>query len=310
MNIVVDGTYGIPQIDKNNILNKGNYTVRVQSDNHVLDDKTGSKTQSTSLGSSFTFKRYQDSGTNRLKIGNYYYLGDMEVRLVGGNIELINHVHIETYLYGVVPYEMSDSWPLEAQKAQAVAARTYAMKKKNNKNRYDVVDTTNDQVYRGYNSAYKNSIKAVNDTFGEVLKYNGGYAETFYSSSNGGMVEASGNLWGSLPYSKVKEDPYDANNPNNPNRSWTKAYYKKPVDSKLLERLDFKNKLKEKGLEEKDIENLEIRSLEFTYNDSGRADKGKIVLAMNKKQDSNKETEPEEIIVEIGLSNRNIRTIF
>ena len=40
----------------------------------------------------------------------------MEVRLVGGNIELINHVHIETYLYGVVPYEMSDSWPLEAQK--------------------------------------------------------------------------------------------------------------------------------------------------------------------------------------------------
>ena len=54
------------------------------------------------------------------------------------------------------------------------------------------MDTTNDQVYRGYNSAYKNSIKAVNDTFGEVLKYNGGYAETFYSSSNGGWLKHLG----------------------------------------------------------------------------------------------------------------------
>ena len=130
IDIVVDGTYGVPKIDKNNILNKGTYTVRVQSGQLVLDDKTGSKTQSTALGSSFTFKRYQDSGTNRLKIGNKYYLGDMEVRISNGTIELINHVHIETYLYGVVPYEMSDSWPIEAVKAQAVAARTHAIRQK------------------------------------------------------------------------------------------------------------------------------------------------------------------------------------
>ena len=120
-----------------------------------MDDKTSSKTQSTKLGSSFTFKRYRDSSPNRLKVGNYYYLGDMEVRLQGSSIELINHLHLETYLYGVVPYEVSNSWPIEAQKAQAVAARTYAARRMNGKSHYDIADTTNDQVYRGYNSSHR-----------------------------------------------------------------------------------------------------------------------------------------------------------
>ncbi len=306
IDIVVDGTYGVPKIDKNNILNKGTYTVRVQSGQLVLDDKTGSKTQSTALGSSFTFKRYQDSGTNRLKIGNKYYLGDMEVRISNGTIELINHVHIETYLYGVVPYEMSDSWPLEALKAQAVAARTYAIRNKKTTGYYDIVDTTLDQVYNGYNSTNKNSIKAVNETFGKVLKYGSKYADTFYSASNGGKIEAAENLWGGkVPYSVVKDDPYDINNPNNSHRSWTKAYDKKSVDSQLLKRLGFKDKLKEKGLSESDVENIEINNLEFKYNDSGRASEGTIVLSMNKKQDPDN-----KINISITLSKSNIRTVF
>ena len=78
IDIKVEGNYGIPQIDNNNILTKGDYTVRIESGKLVLDDKTGSKTVSTPLGSSFTFKRYQGSDPNRLKIGSYYYLGDME----------------------------------------------------------------------------------------------------------------------------------------------------------------------------------------------------------------------------------------
>ena len=89
VNVYVNGNYGVPQIDKNNILAKGNYTVRVESGKLVLDDKTGSKTVSTTLGSSFTFKRYRGASSNYIKIGNYNYQGDMQVRLNGSSIELL-----------------------------------------------------------------------------------------------------------------------------------------------------------------------------------------------------------------------------
>jgi SpoIID/LytB domain protein len=318
VNVYVNGNYGVPQIDKNNILAKGNYTVRVESGKLVLDDKTGSKTVSTTLGSSFTFKRYRGASSNYIKIGNYNYQGDMQVRLNGSSIELINHVHLETYLYGVVPYEVSNSWPIELQKAQAVAARTYAVSKRKPSSAYDVVDTTTDQVYRGYNGNYKNSIKAVDDTFGQVLKYGSSYAGTYYSASNGGMIESTKNLWGSdLAYSKVKEDPYDLRNESNPYRSWTVTYKKKPVDSGLLSRLKFQDALKNKGLKESDIENLEIKEFSFEYNSSTRADKGKVVLSMNKKQDPPEDETPpeeieppEEILITFNLTKGNIRSIL
>ena len=318
VNVYVDGNYGIPQIDKNNLMTKGNYTVRIESGKLVLDDKTGSKTVSTTLGSGFTFKRYQGADPNYIKIGSYNYKGDMQIRLNGSSIELINHVHLETYLYGVVPYEVSNSWPIEVQKAQAVAARTYAMGNRKPNSAYDLVDTTLDQMYRGYKASYKNSIKAVDDTFGKVLKYGSGYAGTFYSATNGGMIESAKNLWGTnLDYSQVKEDPYDLRNESNPYRSWTVTYKKKPVDSGLLSRLKFQDALKNKGLKESDIENLEIKEFSFDYNSSTRADKGKIVLSMNKKQDSPEgetppeEVEPpEEILITINLSKGNIRSIL
>src|SRR5690554_4295822 len=74
VDISVDGNYGIPQKDKNKLISKGSYKVRIESGKLVLDDKTGSKTVSTPLGNSFTFKRYQGSDPNRLKVGSYYYL--------------------------------------------------------------------------------------------------------------------------------------------------------------------------------------------------------------------------------------------
>ncbi len=315
VNITVDGHYGIPQIDKNNVLTKGSYTVRIQSGKLVLDDKTGSKTVSTTLGSSFTFKRYQGSEPNRLKIGSYYYLGDMEVRLDGGSIQLVNHIHLETYLYGVVPYEVSNSWPIEVQKAQAVAARTYAVSNMGKSNYFDVHDTEMSQVYRGYNSSHTNSIKAVNDTFGQVLKYGNGFAGTYYSSSNGGMIESTENLWGSkLAYSQVKPDEYDIKNQANPNRSWEVTYSKKSVNSALLTRLDFKGALAKQGLKESDIENLEIKSMDFKYNSSNRADSGTIVFTMNKKSDGQEPegepTEPEVVTISFSLNKGNIRSIL
>lgn len=126
----------------------------------------------------------------------------------------IAHIQMEDYLYGVLPYELGNSAPLEALKAQAVAARTYTIRMMTNRagNSYDVVDTDADQVYRGTTSGNENCKAAVDATKGMVLKYGSRYAETYYSSSNGGQTESALNVWGGKGYDylPVKDDPYDA----------------------------------------------------------------------------------------------------
>lgn len=106
-----------------------------------------------------------------------------------GTLVPILSLSVEDYLLGVVPYEMSDSFPLEALKAQAVCARTYALSHLNASRAYDVVDTTNDQVFKGVDSSTKNAARAVQETAGIVGMYNGKLAECFYSASNGGQTE-------------------------------------------------------------------------------------------------------------------------
>ena len=99
---------------------------------------------------------------------------------------------VEDYLLGVVPYEMSNSFPLEALKAQAVCARTYALSHVRGDPYYDLEDTTNDQVFRGVNLTYGNAIQAVRDTAGVVGTYKGELASCYYSASNGGQTELRG----------------------------------------------------------------------------------------------------------------------
>lgn len=86
---------------------------------------------------------------------------------------------------------------------------------------HDIGDTATHQVYKGYNPSFKNVIKAVDETAGEVLSYNNKIVSTFYSASNGGQTELAGNVWGGgsaknkeYPYLVQKDDPYDLENPN------------------------------------------------------------------------------------------------
>ena len=133
---------------------------------------------------------------------------------VNGGIQTVARMYIETYLYGVVGYEMSNSYPLEALKAQAVAARTYALRAKKSSGSYDVTDNTNSQVFYGYSSSQKNVISAVDGTRGMCLTSGGAYAQCFYTASNGGQTESTANIWGgSVSYLVVKDDPYDLENP-------------------------------------------------------------------------------------------------
>ncbi len=144
----------------------------------------------------------------------YRWYGGFEYRRsTGGNLNVINVVELDDYVRGVLPYEMSPSWPLEALKAQAVCARTYALlpSKHYGSYRFDVCNTIDCQVYQGTNLSSSLTDQAVDETAGVVALYGGKYAETYYCSANGGASEASENVWSNpLPYLVGKEDPYEA----------------------------------------------------------------------------------------------------
>lgn len=137
-------------------------------------------------------------------------------RIGGGDLTIVSILSMEHYLKGVVPYEMSTSWHLEALKAQAVAARTYAIANLNRHSAYhfDLCGSTHCQVYYGTNKAGPNSDQAVEQTDGQVAMYNGKYADCVYYSSNGGASIDSSIPWGgnqsSYPYLVGVRDPYEA----------------------------------------------------------------------------------------------------
>ena len=155
---------------------------------------------------------------NGLRLNGDYalYCGDLHVTTDGKMLTAVLHIPIEEYLLGVVPYEMSDSFPLEALKAQAVAARTYALyKMRGASGAYDLVDNTNDQVFRGYNASNERAIRAVQETAGVACYNNGALAICYYTASNGGQVELVRNVWGKGEgdYITMHDDPYDVENP-------------------------------------------------------------------------------------------------
>ena len=143
----------------------------------------------------------------------YKWYGGFEYRRsTGGNLNVINVVDVDDYVKGVLPYEMSPAWPLEALKAQAVCARTYALLQTKHRDsyRFDVCTTTDCQVYQGANQASALTDRAVEETAGLAAMYGGKYAETYYYASNGGASESSENVWSMpLPYLVGKEDPYE-----------------------------------------------------------------------------------------------------
>lgn len=126
------------------------------------------------------------------------YRGSMEISVLNNNLALVNELPLEQYLYSVVGSEVVASWPLEAQKAQAVAARSYALARGAGFQIADVVDTTVSQTYTGMASENAQAIAAVDATAGEVLTYQGKIVEAVFSSNAGGitadnLTEAWGN---------------------------------------------------------------------------------------------------------------------
>lgn len=157
-----------------------------------------------------------DSAVTLTACGGYRYYGgfQFERRTDGGSMTVVNFVHLEDYVKGVLPYEVSASWPIEALKAQAVCARTYAMTHLGNRETStgcDLFNTTSDQVYKGAGSATANSDSAVDQTVGQYVWYDGKMAQTYFYSCDGGATENSEDVWGNtVAYLRGKADPYEA----------------------------------------------------------------------------------------------------
>jgi stage II sporulation protein D len=129
------------------------------------------------------------------------YRGRLQLRLNGAALQAINHVPLESYLPSVVGSEMPASWPQPALRAQAVAARTYALRQRKPSAAFDVSATVSSQVYKGVEAETQSTREAVAATRGQVLTYGGQLANTVFHSSAGGVTENSGDLWSQqLPY--------------------------------------------------------------------------------------------------------------
>lgn len=136
-------------------------------------------------------------GGDKLKINGNSYRGNIYLKSNGGrHFTVIEELQLEDYLCGVLPLEMGPKWPLEALKAQAVVARTYALynRKKYYNQGYDLSNDIRSQVYGGKKHQNGRVLKAVKKTKGEVLTYKGKLIETLYHANCGGKTSPP--IWG------------------------------------------------------------------------------------------------------------------
>lgn len=142
----------------------------------------------------------------------YSYNGGFEYNRVNGNdLTVINVVGIHGYVKGVITGEMSPSWPIEALKAQALCAKSYAYcsRGKHAALGFDLCNTTDCQVYQGTRQQNSNSNQAVDAVYGLFVLYKGNVVPTFYHASSGGWTEDAENVWGTPQgYLKAVEDVY------------------------------------------------------------------------------------------------------
>jgi stage II sporulation protein D len=138
------------------------------------------------------------------------YRGHLRLVQDGRGFTVVNVIEVEDYLKGVLKMEVNPSWPMEVLKAQAVIARTYALRNRNKHGSagYDICATSHCQVYRGVNAEDPVLNRAVDSTRGMVLKYQGELAATFYHSDSGGHTADVSTVWSSaIPYLMGKPEP-------------------------------------------------------------------------------------------------------
>lgn len=162
------------------------------------------------------YRRLSFSASSAVYVNNKPYRGLAELTVTDKGILVVNQLPLEEYLVGLINCEISSAWPIEAVKAQAIIARTYALNRKKSRltSPYHMESSVIDQVYEGCLIEDSRAHRAVSETTGEVLVFGGAIIQAFYHSSCGGRTEASENIWGaSVPYLKGVECQYCLTSP-------------------------------------------------------------------------------------------------
>jgi stage II sporulation protein D len=142
------------------------------------------------------------------------YRGELRATVVQGRLQVIDHVGLDAYLLGVVPGEVPKEWPAETLRAQAVAARSYALATMVRGREWDLYADTRSQAYYGVGQEAPSTSAAVSATRGQVVTFAGKIATTFYYSSSGGRTAASEDVFGvTYGYLQAFDDPWDTASP-------------------------------------------------------------------------------------------------
>ncbi|MBF2063465.1 MAG: SpoIID/LytB domain-containing protein [Calothrix sp. C42_A2020_038] len=178
----------------------------------------------------------EPSGKGFVYINDKWYRGRTLVVPTGEGLTAVNWVDLEEYLYSVIGGEMDARWPQEALKAQAIAARTYAIYRRE-KNRNDPIFDLGDtpdrwQIYKGVISESPSTLNAVDKTAGQVLTYNNRIIESVFHACSGGHTENSEDVWGrSEPYLRAVPD-FDQNIPQ---CSWQRTFSSADISQRFPE---------------------------------------------------------------------------
>ena len=197
------------------------------------------------------------------KINGKPYFGGLKLIAVKNNLVVINIVTVEEYLRGVLPKEMSPSWDKEALKAQAVAARTFALKnrKRHSNQGYDLCSTVHCQSYDGIEMLDNRTDEAISSTFGEVIYYKDKLIEAPFHTDSGGITENAVDVWGTdYPYLRATTEI------ESETMSWT-------VHITFEE---FSKRLKESGHDVGEVRLIKVTNLELGKVSSDRSSSGRV----------------------------------
>ncbi len=186
---------------------------------------------SASLGENDCIMAMDYNGDGLIRYGGNPYRDGIQLIADGNNkMMVLNYITMDHYLYGVLQGEMGQSAPLEALKAQAVAARSYAMTNLYVHKSYGfhVCTTTHCQVYKGYSWETEKTNRAVDETSGQILYSEGKPAAAYYHKNSGGYTQNSKDVWSSqLPYLTAVKDEYS------PDYPWTATMSFAQIQSRL-----------------------------------------------------------------------------
>lgn len=207
---------------------------------------------------------FTDFWEEKFTIEGSAFRGSLNLIKDGSGFAAINIVDTDQYLYGVVSREMSDTWPLEALKAQAVCARNYALQNigKHGSYGFDICANTHCQMYTGIEREAQSIYDAVDSTKGAVLTYNGDLCQCYYSSSMGPTTEDVRYVWGNeVPYLTSVDNSYE-DTENVTNGVW----------SGVLTVTEASTIMRNKGYDVGDVQKIEV----LEYSPNGRVIKMRI----------------------------------